>query len=559
MSLNKSEEYNEIYMKKYLLLKPKTKLIRSIYNNKKQNVKNQNNYELNSSDLISSISSYSESEEFNDNISNNENCELIKNTDKFKYKYHELKCISVITDLFIPKIIKIEENNSHFLKTKEINSNKIKDYETNYTTEMQISYNNDEEISSNNSEYEINSKFLPCRYEEQKEIYTYIKNGLKNFGSYNSLYICGLNGTGKTECVKRVIEIIEQENKVKDDIQFRYLFINCVNFDTDMKLIKYIYNFIFSKKSKKMKSLKYLNILDEFFSKRNYYNGNIYLNDPSNSHIILIIDEIDYLINKFQILLYHIFNWSSYSNSKLIIISMSNLININDLFLAKISSIFGQNKLILKPYTKQQIREIINYKGINLNLFDEDALKLTSMKVSFINGDLRRVILILNYAIELYNYDIKNNMKNNNTKLINKFYIIKACNNLFGSKIINTFKNLKILEKIIIGAILFAINKYNYNLISTENTYNTLDILLEKYNEYNKNNNEIELDINWEEFKIIIYNLNRMKLIELRNNNISNFKDGFITIKFFADEFSVACESDEDFKLINHFLENSSV
>ena len=80
MSLNESEEYIKYYLSK----KPKTKLIRSIYNNKKQNVKNQNNYELKSSDLISSISSYSESEEFNDNISNNENCELIKNTDKYK-------------------------------------------------------------------------------------------------------------------------------------------------------------------------------------------------------------------------------------------------------------------------------------------------------------------------------------------------------------------------------------------------------------------------------------------------------------------------------------------
>ena len=454
MSLNESEEYNEIYMKKYLPLKPKTKLIRSIYNNKKQNVKSQNNYKLNSSDLISSISSYSESEAFNDNISNNESCELIKNTDKYKYKYHELKCISVITDLFIPKIIKIEENKSRFLKAKEINSNKIKDYETSYTTEMHISDDDDEEISSNNSEYEFNSKFLPCRYEEQKEIYTYIKNGLKNFGSYNSLYICGLNGTGKTECVKRVIEIIEQENKVNDDIQFRYLFINCVNFDTDMKLIKYIYNFIFSKKSKKMKALKYLNILDEFFSKRNYYNGNIYLNDPSNSHIILIIDEIDYLINKFQTLLYHIFNWSSYSNSKLIIISISNLININELFLSKISSRFGQNKLILKPYTKEQIREIINYKGINLNLFDEDALKLVSIKISVINGDLERVIHIFNYAIEFYNYKIRNNIKINNEKLINKSYIIKACNDLYGNRIIKTLKNLKIFEKIIIGAII---------------------------------------------------------------------------------------------------------
>ena len=39
----------------------------------------------------------------------------------------------------------------------------------------------------------------------------------------------------------------------------------------------------------------------------NDYNGNIYLNAPSNSYIILILDEIGYLIDKFHILLYNIY------------------------------------------------------------------------------------------------------------------------------------------------------------------------------------------------------------------------------------------------------------
>ena len=342
-----------------------------------------------------------------------------------------------------------------------------------------------------------------------------------------------------------------EENKENIEAPFRYLFLNAVYFDTNMKLIKSIYNFIFSKKGPETKVSKYLNMLDLFFSRRNKFNGNIYLNDPTNSHIILIIDEIDYLLNKFQIMLYHIFNWSTYQNSKLIIISISNLIYINELMSSKIVSRFGQNKILFKPYNKEQIREIINHKGINLNLFDEDALRLVSMKVAAINGDLRRVIIILRHALEIYNNDIK---KNKNYNLINKFYIIKSCQDLFDSKIINIMKSLNIFEKIIIASILFNIIKNKNNFVKVENMYDTLDIILKKYNELNINNESLELDINWDEFKNIVFNLKRLGLIELRDNDINNFNDTFVVIKFYADEFSIACDSDEELKQINNFL-----
>ena len=41
----------------------------------------------------------------------------------------------------------------------------------------------------------------------------------------------------------------------------------------------------------------------------------IHLNDPSNSHIILVIDEIDFLINKNQNILYNIFNCNTYEEA----------------------------------------------------------------------------------------------------------------------------------------------------------------------------------------------------------------------------------------------------
>ena len=538
MSLIENEDSsNELSPEKLLSLKPKKKLIRSVYN--LTNLKKiKNDKYLNDMDTSIITESDTETEKssgeiYSDEISMNSTL----------YKIHELKAISVVSDLSLTNT-----------KKKYISPN-LKQSNENSTINMDIS--DDEEMEININKNELKKSFLPCRQEEQKEIYYYIKNGLKTNGSYNSLYICGMTGTGKTESVNRVLEIIEEENKENKGTPFRTLFINCVNFDTNEKLIKCIYSFIFSNQQKNIKVSRNLNILDSFFSERNNYNRNIYLNDPTNSHIILILDEIDYLINKFQILLYHIFNWSLYPNSKLIIISISNLININQLFLSKIESRFGQNKLLLKPYTKEQIREIINYKEINLNLFEEDALKLTSMKVAAINGDLRRVILILKRAVEIHNYEINNDKKESQKKLINKFYIIKACNDLFDNKIINIIKNLKILEKIVIGSILYNINKNNNNCTNIESIYDTMDLLFQKYNEVNIKNGKLELDINWEEFKNIIHNMKRIGIIKFLDNDINNFKDNLILIKFYADEFSVACESDEDFRPLYNFLINS--
>ena len=548
MSFLESEKDNNKFSNDRLLsIKPKLKINRFICNNKNNryipNLYNCNN-DIDNNDSDSHSFSLIESTKEKSDGGDSMNDELSMNSmNSALYKYLELKCISIVS----LSIIKNKNLNNFKTFKKDNDSDSIKAMEISENENTAISY--EKEINKN--------QFLPCRYEEQKEIYNFIKNGLKTNGTYNSLYICGMTGTGKTESVNNVIDIIEAENKENKTIPFRSLFINCVNFDTNMKLIKCIYNFIFSRNVQTNKTSNYLNTLDEFFSERNKYNRNIYLNDPTNSHIILIIDEIDYLINKFQIMLYHIFNWSTYSNSKLIIISISNLINIKDLFLSKISSRFGQNKLMFKPYTKEQIREIINYKGINLNLFDEDALKLTSMKVSAINGDLRRVILILKRALELNNNDVFNNLPGGGNNLVNKNYVLKAYRDLFDSKIIFTLKNLNIYEKIIVGSILLNINKFCNNFIKVECIYNDVNILIEKYNKNNINNGKFELDISWNEFKNIIYNLNRMRIIELRKGDFNNFKDNFILIKFYPDEFSVACEYDDDFKPVEIFLTNS--
>ena len=594
--IKSQKEYDNI-----IIPEPKKKIKRSIFGDKTNNESfssNSNSYK-NDSDNDIYINNYTSDETYSDNNNDEESNDNNKYK-KLKLNYNELKCISEISNLCINCDDKSKINNLINITKKEykptseninyneiiqreikklacknekkkliskennksnniyINKNRKKEYEI---TKNDNFYENQlvkMDISEENEFNDVIDGFLPCRKEEQLKIYNYIKNGLKTNGNYNSLYIGGMPGTGKTECIKKVIEYIENENKANNDIPFRTLFINCVNFPKTSKLFKSIYNFIFSKNKKpKVKTSQIILILDNFFCERNSYNGDLYLNDPSNSHIILILDEIDYLINRSQFLLYHIFNWTTYSNSKLIIVSISNLLNITNHLLPKIVSRFGQNKVMFKPYTKEQIRIIIKYKGIDLQKFDEDALKLSSMKVAAINGDLRRVISILKKAREIFeNEIIEKKLKYNEKCLINKLYILEACKELFDCKIVNVLKNFKIAEKIVISSILLKIKNDNSNSIKLEELYNNLNVFLSKYNEYNLNNGNIYLDITWDEFQKIVYNLLRIKIIELNDNTFINFKDNYIHIRFYVDEFMTACEYDEDFKPIFNFLEN---
>ena len=419
------------------------------------------------------------------------------------------------------------------------------------------------DYSWTNNEYDSKTSrlgldYLPCREKEQNIIYDYIQEGLQTNGNYNSLYIAGMPGTGKTVCVKTVINILESEyknkrkkNKSKEDENyppFTKLFICGTEYPTVSNVYKTIYNFIFSSR-KGVTSKKCTNLLNKFFSNRN--NCDITrLNDPSNSHIILVIDEIDFLINKNQNLLYNIFNWTTYEESKLIVISISNTLDLPNHLIPKIKSRMGNNKLMFKPYNKDELIKIIKSKGVDYEKFTSDAIKLSCMKVAAINGDLRRIIQILTRAKEIFNLSAKKSQLK-----IDKNYIIRACEDLFNSRLTKVIKSLQISDKIIICAILSKIKDANDNKIKVSDLYEKKDIFINKYNEtINKNRNA--LDIYWEEFQKIIYNLIRLQLIAFFEKKFSNFMENFITIKFYTDEFVNACNDDMELKPVLEYLTN---
>ena len=483
----------------------------------------------------------------------NESIKKVSKNDKIKNKILNKSNNLINKKLTLNK----KENKQNYQDIKNENdnmnkTNKRKNKEKIDFFEEEKEQEEDEETEKSFSEARL--EYLPCRKEEQDTIYNYIKKGLQTNGNYNSLYIAGMPGTGKTASVKTIINILESElkdsknKKNKDIIPFRKLFLSGIEFPNISNVFKVIYNFIFTKQ-KQFTINKYIQLLDTFFSERKKYNSNNSLNDPSNSHIVLIIDEIDILINYTQNLLYNIFNWTTYEYSKLIVISISNTLDLPNRLLPKIRSRMGNNIIMFKPYNKEELRIIIKDRGIDIQLFSEDAIRLSCVKVAAINGDLRRIFQILTRAKQINEFE--NYKKKDKDKiLVSKYDILNAWNELFNSKISNVIKSLQIFEKIIIASMLSKIKDNNSNKIKIGDLYDKKDIFLKKYNE----NSDIDLTISWEEFKSVIYNLLRIKLLSFYEMPKSNFIDNYVIIKFYTDEFIIACEEDTEFKPVMDYL-----
>lgn len=133
---------------------------------------------------------------------------------------------------------------------------------------------------------------------------------------------------------------------------------------------------------------------------------------------LLVLDEIDQLctLGKKQDVLYHIFEWPSILNSKLILVGIANSLDLTDRLLDRL-----QTKCELKPrvmhfsaYTKSQIIEIFKSRleesGVS-DLFPPAALQLLAAKVSSVSGDIRRALNIGKHVIEMAEMEKKRNSK----------------------------------------------------------------------------------------------------------------------------------------------------
>jgi len=126
----------------------------------------------------------------------------------------------------------------------------------------------------------------------------------------------------------------------------------------------------------------------------------------SHSSVVLL-DELDQLVMAKQTVLYNLFNWPTLPNSRLIVVAISNTMNLTDMLPNKIQSRVGLDppschkisrvgliRVNFEPYTTPQLIKIIESRLENVpgNIVEYDAIRLCSMRIANNTGDARKAL-----------------------------------------------------------------------------------------------------------------------------------------------------------------------
>lgn len=220
-----------------------------------------------------------------------------------------------------------------------------------------------------------------------------------------SLYVCGSTGTGKTACVRYVLE---SELGRKSSATGSRIHVGKLNGNT-LEKPALIYGAL----------LRALGVecplstppeaaradLEDLFRPKTAKRGNLY---------VIMLDEIDQLVTQQkpqtarQEVLYQIFRWANLPRSRLILIGIANAVNLHDRFLPELlREGYSSEMLVFPSYTKDELRDILSSHterlaketSVGNARFEAIAIELCARKVAAKSGDLRKALDICKRAL----------------------------------------------------------------------------------------------------------------------------------------------------------------
>ncbi|MCO5588650.1 hypothetical protein L7F22_042607 [Adiantum nelumboides] len=239
---------------------------------------------------------------------------------------------------------------------------------------------------------------LICRDIEQSKVFEFCKDHIVQ-QQPGSLYICGCPGTGKSLLMEKVKSFSSKWAEGVGVSAPKISNFNCTSLTNPNDIFDRILQHVSPHQVKKeSKSCMGTGLAKLKAALRKCGD------DSDKRMLLLIVDEVDFLLSKDQVILRELFELPAQKKSRCILIGISNSIDLADRCLQSFNSLSCRPVVIpFSPYSKDQVLAVLNQrlKVLSFSAFHPAALELCARKVAAASGDMRRALHVCRIAIEL--------------------------------------------------------------------------------------------------------------------------------------------------------------
>jgi Cdc6-like AAA superfamily ATPase len=348
---------------------------------------------------------------------------------------------------------------------------------------------------------------LPCREEETSTIREFVKAAVRSMGSSgNVLYISGVPGTGKTASV------LSEMTRLQKTMKFEFIYINSMKLNTPTDLYLDLFNKLWIDKKRKFRADKPLEKLTEYFSS----------SDENRPITVLLVDEIDYLVNKSQAVVYQLFDWPLLSTSKLVLLTISNTMDLPERLMPRVASRLGLARLNYLPYNSEQIRKVVSERLKEAKaekVFAEDAVRFAATRVAMHSGDVRKALQICRRAIELREGPI-----------VNPRDVHRAQLDLYSSPFIAIMAHLPYIAKVVLIALVRETEEKNAGSVILRDVYYRFSNILKTFGP-----SYPLRPVFYSDFSRVIQDLKKQSLIKVAKQSASSLASYVAETRFSAE------------------------
>ncbi|MCW1291566.1 MAG: AAA family ATPase [Candidatus Rehaiarchaeum fermentans] len=234
------------------------------------------------------------------------------------------------------------------------------------------------------------------RNKEMTQLTTALSPILLGNNSVN-VFIFGFSGTGKTLVTRKVVNDLLEIGKQNND-NISCIIMNCRldNINTEYRLITNLAK-IFGAKLPDT-GLSLASVYDKFFDSLN-------MNNKKDLKLVLVLDEIDYLILKDPLFLYNLSRIKEkYDKLYLSLIGISNILNLKSRIEPKVISSLNPIEIVFSSYSADEIKGILEERvklAFNEGVVAEGVVSKIAAISAQEHGDVRRAINLLRFSGEL--------------------------------------------------------------------------------------------------------------------------------------------------------------